>query len=225
MKITFISDTHTKHMMCGNDIPGGDMIIHSGDLMNSGILKSDLIDFLDWFDGLDYTHKVFIAGNHDRLFEDDPKSAMEIVRQYPGITYLQDSLYGVNDISIWGSPWQPEFYNWAFNLPRNGLELHEKWSEIPNHLTILITHGPPYGHLDTISPGSENIGCERLRPFVESTKPLIHVFGHIHGGSGYKFDGTTHYINAAILNERYEYVNKPKTIELSLETKEIKFLE
>ena len=37
MKITFISDTHTKHKQL--DLPGGDILIHSGDIMNSGYSK------------------------------------------------------------------------------------------------------------------------------------------------------------------------------------------
>jgi hypothetical protein len=28
-------------------------------------------------------------------------------------------------IKIWGSPWQPEFHNWAFNLP-HGEKIKEK---------------------------------------------------------------------------------------------------
>ena len=47
MKITLISDTHTKHMQIVSnntirssnqqlDLPGGDLLIHAGDFMNSG---------------------------------------------------------------------------------------------------------------------------------------------------------------------------------------------
>ena len=36
MRITFISDTHTKHRHCELDLPGGDLLIHAGDFMNSG---------------------------------------------------------------------------------------------------------------------------------------------------------------------------------------------
>ena len=34
MIITFLSDTHTKHRNTSEEIPGGDIIIHAGDLMN-----------------------------------------------------------------------------------------------------------------------------------------------------------------------------------------------
>ena len=70
MKITLISDTHTRHDEITNDLPGGDLLIHSGDLMNSGKNIEDIKSFCKWFDSLDqYTHKVFIAGNHDKMFQ------------------------------------------------------------------------------------------------------------------------------------------------------------
>ena len=71
MKLTFISDTHTKHELIPlTDLPGGDIIIHSGDIMNSGYSYGDITDFCEWFSGLhQYTHKIFIAGNHDWGFQ------------------------------------------------------------------------------------------------------------------------------------------------------------
>jgi hypothetical protein len=50
-------------------------------------------------------------------------------------------VYGVR---IYGSPWQPEFGGWAYNLPR-GRPLLDKWDRIPHGVDILITHGPPIG--------------------------------------------------------------------------------
>jgi predicted phosphodiesterase len=45
MKITFISDTHTKHEEIHKDLPGGDLIIHAGDFMNSGYEPIDVARF------------------------------------------------------------------------------------------------------------------------------------------------------------------------------------
>jgi Icc-related predicted phosphoesterase len=240
MRITLISDTHTKHdelMWDKTDLPGGDLLIHAGDLMNSGYNSNDITSFCKWFDGLDqYDHKVFIAGNHDRKFEDKPEQAMEIVNSYKWIDYLQDDWIIVGDrdahdpnvetAKIYGSPWQPEFYNWAFNLPRMGEELEAKWSAIPEDTDILITHGPAQGHLDTSGPPYNEplLGCELLAARIEEIKPKIHVCGHIHGGYGYKFHNGTHFFNASILNERYEYVNKPVTFDWNPETNEIIFI-
>jgi Icc-related predicted phosphoesterase len=236
MKITFISDTHSKHNLLNKDLPGGDILIHAGDFMNGGYDFQEAIDFLEWFDKIDnYTDKIFIAGNHDRVFENIPHWVENILPNYSTIDYLQDESWvdyydGHNgdfpedNIRIYGSPWQPEFYNWAFNLPRNGEEMKEKWDAIPDNTDILVTHGPLYGYLDI--PGGQNIrvGCEMLRARVDQFKPKIHVFGHIHGSAGYYFNGHTHFINASVLNEQYVYTNLPLNIEWDKHTNEIKWL-
>jgi predicted phosphodiesterase len=241
MRITLISDTHTKHDELSydpKDLPGGDLLLHAGDIMNSGRNPVDIYQFCKWFNGLEqYDHKVFIAGNHDRMFENAPEEAMEIVNSYKSIDYLQDDWVVVGDsdphdpnvktAKIYGSPWQPEFYNWAFNLPRQGKELEAKWAAIPTDTDILITHGPAQGHLDMSGPpyNEPNLGCPLLRHHIDTvSRPKIHVCGHIHGGYGYKFDGQTHFFNASILNERYEYVNKPVTFDWNPETNEITFI-
>ena len=236
LTITFISDTHGKHNLLNKDLPGGDILIHSGDFMNGGYEFQEAIDFLEWFDKINiYTDKIFIAGNHDRVFENIPPWVENNLPKYPTIEYLQDESWvdyydGHNgdtpedNIRIYGSPWQPEFYNWAFNLPRNGEAMKAKWDAIPDNTDILITHGPPYGHLDIPGGHTIRVGCEMLRYRVDQIKPKIHVFGHIHGGAGYYFNGHTHFINASVLNESYMYTNLPLTIEWDNITNEIKWL-
>ena len=231
MVITFISDTHTKHRYCEDDLPGGDLLIHAGDIMNSGYDENDIWEFLEWFNKREqYKGHVFIAGNHDRYFENKPNETKNILREYPKVTYLQDkSLLYVNEdtndaCSIYGSPHQPTFHNWAFNLPRNGEELQNKWNNIPKDIDILITHGPAWGHLDIVPYGYLSVGCELLRECVDVIKPKIHVFGHVHSGYGYKFHNGTHFFNASVLDERYSYSNKPITIDWNPEYNTIKFI-
>ena len=231
MVITFISDTHTKHRYCEDDLPGGDLLIHAGDIMNSGYDENDIWEFLEWFNKREqYKGHVFIAGNHDRYFENKPNETKNILREYPYLTYLQDnSLLYVNEdtndaCSIYGSPHQPEFHKWAFNLPRNGEELQNKWNNIPKDIDILITHGPAWGHLDIVPYGYLSVGCELLRECVDVIKPKIHVFGHVHSGYGYKFHNGTHFFNASVLDERYSYSNKPITIDWNPEYNTIKFI-
>jgi Icc-related predicted phosphoesterase len=226
MKITLISDTHNKHKFVTNDLPGGDLLIHAGDISSMGY-EHEIREFCKWFNNIDnYTHKVFIAGNHDWGFQNNVEIVKEILNFYENITYLQDNstLFGEDMVSVYGSPWQPEFYNWAFNLPRQGVELKEKWDNIPNNTDILITHGPAYGYVDKVIGRTENLGCELLTEKIKELKPKIHVCGHIHTGYGYTFDGDTHYINASVLNESYVYYNKPLTIEWNPKTNEIEFL-
>ena len=223
MRITFISDTHTKQLEL--DLPGGDLLIHAGDIMNSGRDKGDIHEFCEWFESQDYKHKIFVAGNHDRMFENHPLESNTIVNNY-NVTYLQDDEDIIDDVKIYGSPWQPEFMGLAFNLPRRGDELKEKWDAIPKDTDILITHGPPQDHLDVSGPpyNEPHLGCELLRVKVDDQPPKIHVFGHIHGGYGYKFHNGTHFINASVLNERYYQVNDPLTVDWDRETNELTFI-
>ena len=230
MKITFISDTHTKHNQVTSSLPGGDLLIHAGDFTSRGY-KHEIQQFFKWFSGLNnYTHKIVVAGNHDLMFEDDLKQAKEIISEYPNATYLQDDLEVIGDdystaVKVYGSPWQPEFYNWAFNLPRMGWELQQKWDDIPVGVDILVTHGPAWGHLDTVVGQNMHLGCELLTNRINIVKPKIHVFGHIHTGYGYKFDNGTHYFNAAVLNEQYIFTQKPLTVDWNPETNEIEFVD
>ncbi len=230
MKITFISDTHTRHRDVEADLPGGDLLIHAGDFMNSGYHKEEATEFFTWFDGIKgYDKKIFIAGNHDRIMQMQPEWATDTLTEYKTIDYLRDEGFAYYDMDmdrstkIYGSPWQPEFFNWAFNLPRNGEEMKAKWDAIPDDTDILITHGPPYGYLDVPGGKKFQVGCELLRERVDAMQPKIHVFGHIHGSAGYYFNGHTHFINASVLDERYTYTNLPLTFEWDRITNEIQW--
>ena len=97
-------------------------------------------------------------------------------------TYLEDEAVEIQGLKIYGSPWQvsirshagltclhlsfgcllqPEFCDWAFNLPR-GKACREKWQAIPADTDILITHGPPLGRGDKCNHGDHRAGCEDL---------------------------------------------------------------
>jgi hypothetical protein len=228
MVITLISDTHTKHNQLNGLLPGGDLIIHAGDMSSMGY-KHEIQQFLKWYNNLEYTNKIFIAGNHDWGFQKDPKMCEELLEFYNKVTYLQDNLELIGEdyetaVKVYGSPWQPEFYNWAFNLPRMGWELEQKWTDIPLDTDILVTHGPAWGHLDTVKGMSVPLGCELLAERIKVVKPKIHVCGHIHTGYGYKFDGDTHFFNAAVLDESYYLTQKPFTFEWDPLSNEINFL-
>ena len=203
--ITLISDTHNKHDYMTRDLPGGPIIIHAGDVSGRGTFK-EVTAFLAWFSSLPYTHKIFIAGNHDFIFEKDNALFMP-----DNIHYLKDSSVTIEGIKIYGSPWQPWFHNWAFNLPR-GEKLAEKWAMIPDDTNILVTHGPPKGILDYTYYDKKPVGCDDLLIRVKEIKPQIHVFGHIHEGFGQiEIDGVK-YVNASMLDLQYDYAHSPTII-------------
>jgi Icc-related predicted phosphoesterase len=210
MKVICISDTHNKHRELNEDLkeiecnPDETIIIHAGDCTNVG-KDYELLNFLDWFGGLPYKYKIFIAGNHDFYFEDNN----DIPQKYKdnGIIYLMDQMVEVEGLKIYGSPWQPRFYDWAFNVNR-GEEIAKKWAGIPEGLDILVTHGPAFGILDDTVNGMR-VGCEELYKKIFEVKPKYHICGHIHYGYGMReLDGVT-FINASSLGESYYYRNKP----------------
>jgi Icc-related predicted phosphoesterase len=219
--MTFISDTHGKHehltsKAYNNILGSGDVLVHAGDVSNVG-KSHEIKSFLDWFSNTDYKHKIFIAGNHDFGFE----QVQEIAPEYKekGVHYLFDSEVVIDGVKFYGSPWQPEFYDWAFNLPR-GEKLAEKWAMIPGNTDVLITHGPAYGMLDWVPSGTQ-VGCQDLFHRIMEVQPKIHVCGHIHCAYGQKYFNGVEFLNAAILNERYMYENKPISLEFDTEEKKI----
>jgi Icc-related predicted phosphoesterase len=225
LNITLISDTHTKHKKLTDDIIGGDIIIHAGDLSSVGYIE-EIRNFLKWYDSLPYSHKIFIAGNHDFGFETHKvgDDAIKLLAEFPNITYLMDSGIEIEGMKIYGAPWQPRFYDWAFNVDRNSDELNSKWEKIPDDTDILITHGPAWGFVDRVFGRLNNLGCELLVKHIQNrVTPTLHVCGHIHSGRGHQSDGTTHFINASVLNERYDYEYKPINITIDTETKEVFF--
>ena len=213
--ITFISDTHTKHKHVTGELPGGDILIHCGDISNRGYMN-EIKNFLEWFDGIKgYEHKIFIAGNHDFGFQDNPNLCAKLLQDYPTVTYLEDSSVIIDGIKIYGSPWQPRFYNWAFNVDR-GWDIAQKWEKIPQDTDILITHGPLHGILDSTYTG-QRVGCEDLYKKVMEIKPKVHCSGHIHFDHGMKeIDGIT-FINACCLGEDYMYQNGPITLDFEFD--------
>jgi len=208
MKLVLISDTHTYHSHV--PLPEGDVLIHAGDATWRGTLP-ELTPFLNWFGKQPHKHKILIAGNHDHLFQKEPSLARNLIPN--NVTYLEDSGVTINGVNFWGSPWQPWFHNWAFNLER-GPEIRKKWKMIPDDTHVLITHGPPMGILDEVasfhnnSMVLEHVGCEELRDRIKQMAHLkLSVFGHIHEAHGIMSVNGTTFVNASICDHSYNVDN------------------
>lgn len=206
MKFVVISYTHGQHRSL--KLPKGDVIIHAGDISKSGH-PVEIEDFLDWFSKLKFKYKIFIAGNHDFFLEHAHPRVIE--QMIPtGVIYLNDSGAEINGIKFWGSPITPWFHNWAFNRER-GEEIKKHWELIPDDTDVLITHGPPMGILDENSY-FQCVGCKDLLVKVNQVKPKYHFFGHIHEGYGQDTKDETIYLNASVLNDRYQLTHEPMVI-------------
>jgi len=214
MRVVCLSDTHTYHDQV--KVPDGDILIHAGDFTYDG-RPADVFAFLKWLSGQPHRHKIFIAGNHDVLFEKNPELMMsmvkDVVEEHPEVIYLQDQEATVEGLRIYGSPWQPFFQNWAFNIPRG--QLWTKWKDIPDGLDILVTHGPPSGDLGGVLPKfKEEVGDPELLERIQQARPRLHVCGHIHCGHGRRERFGIIFVNAAICDEAYDPVESPIVVDL-----------
>jgi len=214
-----ISDTHESY----SRIPNGDVLLHAGDFTYAGTPEA-VKQFNEWLGKLPHPHKVVIAGNHDVTFDipyfsinwsrygkrHDPISTKNLLTN---CIYLEDSEVTIAGIRIYGSPWQPEFGNWAFNVI--GQEAIKKyWDLIPTGIDILMTHGPPLNHCGVVDHDGQDAGCPQLLKAIHRTKPKVHVFGHIHEGYGVDYDGSTVFVNASSLNSDYKPTNSPVVFDL-----------
>lgn len=211
IKIVAISDTHSNHEKI--EIPECDILIHSGDFVNSHTMpqsqaESATKEFSDWISSLKQAkRKIIVPGNHDffcQRNEDTVKGWLD-----PSVDMLVDQLVEVNGWKIWGTPWQPNFYNWAYNV-KNNQDMKDKLNIIPSGIDILVTHHPPYGILDKSSWGN-TCGCPFTLDWIKNNNDLkLHVFGHIHPGYGSESISGTIFCNASIVNHKYEVENEPK---------------
>ena len=145
MRIICISDTHNQ--LSSIPIPAGDILIHAGDATDLGTMR-EIIKFNADLAKLTarFQKCIFVPGNHDWLFQKDPSLAKGLLTN---ATTLIDEELTFAGQSFYGSPWQPEFCNWAFNADK--AKLRGVFSHIPSYTDILITHGPPLNIIDGLN--------------------------------------------------------------------------
>jgi Icc-related predicted phosphoesterase len=217
LKVDCISDLHGYYP----ELSGGDLLIVAGDL-TARDEPDQHANFGIWLKKQQYRKKIVIAGNHDRYLEKNVQRGITIEMPGMGCTYLCDSGTEFEGIKIWGSPWSAQFpginpkccaFTVNFGSDTETL-LNDHWEMIPADIDILITHTPPYDILDECESG--HVGSKSLRDHsLGRIKPQLHIFGHIHECGGKVFDSTLiKFVNASVVNERYEHVNKSVRIEL-----------
>lgn len=177
IRVICISDTQTDQP---SNIPPGEILIHAGDATQSGTLK-EFQSCIDWLQSFPHPHKIIIGGDHDILL--DPSIASpamgRLLIEWGDVIYLNREAVtlqcsGGRKLRVYGSPLTPRHGNGAFQYPPE----QNIWA-VPYDVDILITHGPPKGHLDF-----GNVGCNFLLEELWKTRPRLHVFGHVHESYG-----------------------------------------
>lgn len=150
------SDTHGMYRRLA--IPAeADILICAGDACE-GFNPADLQDFFAWYTSIPAKLRIFVPGNHDRIFNQEPTRARNLIPG--GVVYLENEGMEFDGIKFYSVPARPY--------------LRDTKATIPSGIDFLITHGPAYSYLD------RDLGCKQLFLSVASAQPKYHIFGHVH---------------------------------------------
>lgn len=210
MKILHITDTHQNFP---KDLPEADVLVHTGDYSflnkyaTEGPQLKELKEFNEYLGSIKHKYGtiLFTPGNHDFIFEQNKKLALETLTN---ATVLLDSGIEIDGMKFYGTPSQPPFFNWAFNHDNDVRE--SNYDAIPEDTDVLLTHCPPEGIMDLVSGRSysagQHVGCSMLRYQIDNRiKPKLHCFGHIHEQEvRVQIEEHTTFSNACIMDDRYE---------------------
>lgn len=158
--------------------------------------------FNPWLNSIN-AEKVMIWGNHDFIGETDHVPNIDA-------TILTNESYNYQGVNIFGTPYTPWFYNWAFNSKKEHIldgteqDLVDMYKEFPSDIDIMVSHGPPKGYMDECRGG--NVGSLALRRYIDRVQPKYVVCGHIHEAAGSCRAGLTQVINCSYVDHKY----KPK---------------
>lgn len=203
VKAWIISDTHNHHLQLSVPVDV-DLVVHCGDESDTGDLALNAKEsqaFFEWYSALSVPNKIFVPGNHSIAIEQGLINPAD----FPKIQFLIHAETRIEGWRIFGSPFTPEFFNWAYMKTKR--ELANLWQSIPQGIDLLITHGPPKGIKDLTHDMANqrmiHVGCPSLARHVrDRISPRLHAFGHIHdesdiGNFGTKIVGDTMYANCA----------------------------
>lgn len=230
MKIHCLSDLHGKY--AGLPQIDCELLLISGDILSTFFgrkrrdvearVQADEFNnlFSPWLGNQKFEKCVFIWGNHDFIGEKFDISNLNIPNN---VIHLQDSHVDIEinnkNVKIFGTPWTPWFYDWAFNAPLEEVGnkdepfLNKKFSNCPDNVDIILSHGPPQGILDrTIDDLS--VGSKALLSLVNRVKPKLFVCGHIHEATGVFDLENTRIINASVVDLKHRIQHEGFKVEL-----------
>lgn len=221
MKIVATSDTHFPFSQ--DLIEEGDVFIHAGDLMYSGLPNEwyPRVDSLKALEG--YRTKLLVPGNHDYHLQNYAGLASSELRK-AGVFVLTDyrPTVELDGVKYLGIPFVTGLPGWAFNR-------EEEWVlDWLRNVTkdfkpdVVISHAPVYGILDAVYPDKEkyrdqlHVGGQAMNRwfYAQDIAPKLWVHGHIHESYGAEKVEDTMFMNVAMCDRNYEQVNPAITAEI-----------
>jgi Icc-related predicted phosphoesterase len=237
MKVVAISDLHGNLI---DDIPEFDLLLICGDLCPTSChgrkFQEDWLnqEFVPWLNTMPYKDSwskvIFIAGNHDFFLESKGKDKLKMHNMFTMATngravYLHNETTtfqylganGIEEYTIFGTPYCKIFGNWAFMRQSESLVTY--YDKMPHNADIVITHdAPQLCGLGVIhqSMKQTDAGNGILASVVMSRKPRYLFCGHIHSGTHNLVTyEETQMANVSILDEFYTPEFKPFEIDIT----------
>lgn len=213
MRACHISDCHDVYQDLNVLVPQDiDILFITGDMTYRGReseIEFLMLDLVKLKKRIKYIVCVF--GNHEvecQGREQEYKLKFASI----GVTLLNHESVEIEGVRTFGSPYTPEFFDWAFMYKREDGE--KVWDQIPSGTQVLLTHGPALGILDLCPNG--HVGCEDLKNKILYGLPSLkyHLFGHIHESYGTMEEKGIFFSNGSIMNGSYRFINPPIVFEL-----------
>ena len=243
IKLSAISDLN-GNLPNQSEFVEGDVLCICGDIVPLDLQSNDVksiawfcAEFIPWTDKLPFKKVIVIFGNHDffgeRLYGGGKNDGTGITSLLlPGnikgkhkVVILCDNSYKYMGFTFYGTSWCPDLSAWAFYGGHD--KLVEKYSKIPQHVDVLLTHCPPrIGDvgvvLQTCWNSMRNFGCQELAEEIEIKRPCWVFSGHIHSGD---YGITDHdegvkIVNVSMLDENYKKSYPPFNTEIIKESSE-----
>jgi Icc-related predicted phosphoesterase len=206
VRICCVADLHGR---LPADVPECDLLLIAGDIGAYSIGESRRfleLALSSWIGRQPVGEVIAVAGNHDRIAERDRR----LMRRLP-FRYLENQVIERCGLKIAGSPCSVGMFG-AF--AREDYQLARLWRSIPADTDILLVHTPPYGLLDLARNGN-HLGSQTLRDVLSQLPDLqLVVCGHVHESAGVLDLGPQLIVNASLVNEHYERVNKPVLVDV-----------
>lgn len=221
MKIAVSSDWHGRKPLSKDRkvIESCNMLLLCGDIFEQHYHNEKIINYFKCLHekGIKV---VMTPGNHDWQIYRGELTRHQLLSEY-GIELLVDNWIIINGISIYGTPWSPEFCNWAYMRSEEDLKL--LFDHIPIHLDILLSHTPPMdlnSKIDSCIPKlyytqPDHIGSSAMYDAIVRKQPRYAFCGHIHSGDHNEVNiGNTRCYNVSYVGENYEPTYDIKVIEI-----------
>ena len=173
MKLLLCSDIHRDHDAARSLVQRSrdvDVLVCAGDL---AVMRQGLQPVVDILSAA-RCPAVLVPGNGESYEELDAACAA-----WDDAYVLHGAGCVIGGVSFWGLggavPVTP-FGAWSYDFTEE--QARSLLAGCP-HGAVLVTHSPPYGHVDATG-GDEHLGSRAVVETIESARPRLVVCGHIH---------------------------------------------